>query len=97
MLAKKFYLNILKLLICLCVLQVARNHGPLTLGRAQEEGSRLLRNNIHSVINELGPLMHHARTAETHGLNLRSWLRRPQQTGMETLIKMIQIYSLFLP
>lgn len=32
-------------------------------------------------MNELGPLMHHARTAETHGLNLRSWLRRSQSSG----------------
>ncbi|KAL0267302.1 UNVERIFIED_CONTAM: hypothetical protein PYX00_009614 [Menopon gallinae] len=57
---------------------LSRNHGPLTLGRAQEEGSRLIRNNINSVMAELGPLVDPSRSREGGGLNLRSWIRRHQ-------------------
>lgn len=52
--------------------------GRVQLERRTAEGQRILRDNLHTVIQELRPLMEHARTAESHGLSL-SWLRTPQQ------------------
>lgn len=52
--------------------------GRVHLERRTAEGQRILRDNLHTVIEELRPLMEHARTAESHGLSL-PWLRTPQQ------------------
>ncbi|PNF24345.1 hypothetical protein B7P43_G11915 [Cryptotermes secundus] len=52
--------------------------GRVQLERHTAEGQRILQDNLHTVIEELRPLMEHARTAESHGLSL-SWLRTPQQ------------------
>ncbi|KAJ9600019.1 hypothetical protein L9F63_009683 [Diploptera punctata] len=58
--------------------------GRVQLERHTAEGQRILRDNLHTVIQELRPLVEHARTAESHGLPL-VWLRssqrqQPQQT-----------------
>lgn len=70
----RFYYSIFILLGPLSGLGIGR----VQLERRTAEGQRLLRDNLHTVIQELRPLMEHARTAESHGLSL-SWLRTPQQ------------------
>jgi len=52
--------------------------GRVQLERRTAEGQRILRDNLHTVFEELRPLMEHARSAESHGLSL-SWLRTAQQ------------------
>lgn len=52
--------------------------GRVQLERRTAEGQRILRDNLHTVFEELRPLMEQARSAESHGLSL-SWLRTPQQ------------------
>jgi hypothetical protein len=53
--------------------------GRVQLERRTAEGQRILRDNLHTVFEELRPLMEHARSAESHGLSL-SWLRTARQT-----------------
>jgi len=52
--------------------------GRVQLERRTAEGQRILRDNLHTVFEELRPLMEHARSAESHGLSL-SWLRTARQ------------------
>jgi len=52
--------------------------GRVQLERRTAEGQRILRDNLHTVFEELRPLMEHARSAESHGLSL-SWLRTAQR------------------